>query len=139
MAKEIVIKVDHTLKGDTDVTQETIEIQDAQESTEKTKRKADKGASRTIAAFMGKQALNYAVSNYGNLTGDYIAQANIQGVIEIGGIIAMAFTGPVGVVASIGAVGVKVVSQQIDLYKKNLNTQLLRERTGMNNFSGGRL
>lgn len=139
MAKEIVIKVDHTLKGDTDVTQETTETQDAQASTERVKKKADKSPSKTIAMYMSKQALNYAVSNYGNLTGDYIAQANIQGTIEIGGIVAMAFTGPVGVVASIGAVGIKVASQQIDLYKKNLNTQLLRERTGMNTFSGGRL
>ena len=33
--------------------------------------------------YMGKQAMNYGLSNYGNLTGDYIMQEQLSAGVEL--------------------------------------------------------
>jgi hypothetical protein len=96
------------------------------------------GLGKIIAIDAVKRASQFALSNYGNLTGDYQTQANIQGGLELVGLGVMALSGPVGFAAAIGGLTLKAASSQIDLYKKNQATEMLRYRTGMNSFSGGR-
>lgn len=138
--KEYVIKVDLSVDtNDSSTGQTTNQIQDAEKDTNRTKKNSKDNASKAIAAYMGKQAANYAVSNYGNLTGDYIAQANIQGAIELGGMIGLAFTGPLGAAVALTGIALKAAAEQTEIYKSNLATSNLRERVGMTYYSGGRL
>lgn len=136
--KEYVIRVAYDVKSDEEVGKPTSGIQDAQANNKKTKEKEKENPAKAIAAYMGKQAANYAVSNYGNLTGDYIAQANIQGTIEVAGLMALAVTGPVGAVAAGAGLALRAASKTIDISKQNQQTAYLRERTGMATYSGGR-
>lgn len=97
------------------------------------------GAVNTALVNMGKQAINYGLQNYGELTGDYQTQANIQSFVEIGRMVAtVAIGGPVGAIAVAGELAFKAINQQIDLAKKRQETQLLRERTGVSAYNGGR-
>jgi len=138
--KEYVIKVDLNVDStESSSGQPTSTVQDAEKDTNRTKKKSKDSVSKAVAMQMAKQAANYAVSNYGNLTGDYIAQANIQGAIELGGMIGLAATGPVGAAVAFTGLMLKVASEQTEIYKKNLATSNLRERTGMSFYSGGRL
>src|SRR5690554_272623 len=85
-----------------------------------------------------KQATSFVFSNYGSLTGDYQTQANIQSGIEALGLIGIASTGPLGAAAALSTVAMKEATRQIDIAKRNRDTELLRQRTGMTNISGGR-
>lgn len=85
-----------------------------------------------------KQATSFVFSNYGSLTGDYQTQANIQSGIEALGLIGIASTGPLGAAAALSTVAIKEASRQMDITKRNRDTDLLRQRTGMTNISGGR-
>lgn len=86
--------------------------------------------SGAIAAMMAKKAIQYGVQNYGNLTGDYVTQANITGLIEVGGLIGMAATGPIGVAAALSSVAIQVASLEIDRSKQRQVVNFMRERTG---------
>ena len=96
------------------------------------------GAMNAVLSQTAKKALNYGLSNYGNLTGDYVSQANSQGIIEIGGVVATALTGPIGAVAVAGDLAFREISRQIELSNKNRQVEFLRARTGMIGYSGGR-
>lgn len=88
-------------------------------------------ASKTIAIHMGKQALSYAVSNYGNLTGDYIGQARINETLEVAGLIGMAVAGGwVGVAAAVGSLAIKAVNRYVDVKKSEIHSNAMRIRTG---------
>lgn len=88
-------------------------------------------ASKTIAIHMGKQALSYAMSNYGNLTGDYIGQTRINETLEVAGLIGMAVAGGwVGVTAAVGAVAIKAVNRYVDVKKSEIQSNAMRIRTG---------
>jgi len=96
------------------------------------------GIGKAVIANAVNQASQFALSNYGNLTGDYQTQANIQGGLEMVGLGIMALSGPVGAVAAVGSLVIKSINNQIDITKKNQQVELLRARTGMMNYSGGR-
>lgn len=83
-----------------------------------------------IAAMMAKKAIQYGIQNYGNLTGDYVTQANISGLIEVGGLVATAATGPIGVVAALSSVAIQVANLEIERAKQRQQVQFMRERTG---------
>lgn len=88
-------------------------------------------ASKAIAVHMGKQALSYAVSNYGNLTGDYIGQARINETLEVAGLIGMAVAGGwVGVAAAVGSLAIKAVNRYVDVKKSEIHSNAMRIRTG---------
>lgn len=97
------------------------------------------GVGKTIAIILGKQALNYVVSNYGNLTGDYVTQQNIQAGIEIASTVALLASGPVGTVVAAGNIGVRLLNDFMTREKHNRDVEILRMRTGMMGYSGGRL
>ncbi len=96
------------------------------------------GVGNAVVVGVATKALQFGLSNYGNLTGDYITQSKIEGIIEMGGLITMAATGPIGATTAIMALTLKEVNRQIDITKKNQATDLLRQRTGMQGTSRGR-
>lgn len=96
------------------------------------------GVTNAVVANVAKKAIQYGISQYGNLTGDYVTQANISAMIEIGGLVAMAATGPVGIAAAVTSLGIQAANYGIDMAKKRRETEFLRERTGMTQNSGGR-
>ncbi len=95
------------------------------------KKSAGGGVGKAIAISMGKQALAYATSNYGNLTGDYINQANISEGIEIAGLLAMGISSPVGAAAAIGAIAIRAVNRYIDVRKSETVSANMKERLGI--------
>lgn len=135
MATEYTLRVDNvvTIKGDDGTGQKT-----SKEEIKSREMSSQIGA--TIAIQMAKQATQFVVSNYGDLTGDYIQQKNIQGAIEIGGLALMAIKGgAVGVALAVGTLVIKVAQRNIEVERANRSIALLRERTGMIGWSGGRV
>lgn len=87
---------------------------------------------KTMAVQMGRQALQYALSNYGNLTGDYMGQSNISAGIEIGSLALMTITGgAVGALAAIGTLTVKNLNYYLDVKKSENQARAMRERVGL--------
>lgn len=99
---------------------------------------ASGSVSKLVAIQMGKQALQYGMSNYGNLTGDYVTQANIGAGVQIAGLVAMASQGPLGIAAAVFSLSTQVLNNGLDIAKKNREVQFLRERVGMTSINGGR-
>ena len=93
---------------------------------------------KAVIANAVNQAGQFALSNYGNLTGDYVTQQNVQGGLEMFGLGAMALSGPIGAGVTVGTLVIKGVNRQVEIVKKNQNVDLLKARTGMMNYSGGR-
>lgn len=135
MATEYTLRVDNvvTVKGDDGTGQKS-----SKEEIKSREMSSQIGA--TIAIQMAKQATQFVVSNYGDLTGDYIQQKNIQGAFEIGGLALMAIKGgAVGVALAVGTLVIKVAQRNIEVERANRSIALLRERTGMIGWSGGRV
>lgn len=136
MPKEYKISIQNQIVGlervETEQPQVQAPMQSQSAQTEALASKTSKfgSASKAIAIHMGKQALNYALSNYGNLTGDYIAQARISETLELAGLIAMAASGPVGMVAAAGNVAIKAFNRYIDVRKSEIQSNAMRIRTG---------
>ena len=86
---------------------------------------------------LGKQAVQYGISNYGNLTGDTIGQQQINAVLEVAGIVAMAAQGPLGMIAAAGVVGFKIADRAIDIEKSKIISRNMQQRTGIT-FGGSR-
>ena len=137
MAKEYKISIQNQIVGlervETEQPQVQAPMQSQSAQTEAlASRTATAGsASKAIAVHMGKQALSYAVSNYGNLTGDYIGQARINETLEVAGLIGMAVAGGwVGVAAAVGSVAIKAVNRYVDVKKSEIQSNAMRIRTG---------
>ena len=82
--------------------------------------------------YMGKQAMNYGLSNYGNLTGDYIMQEQIGAVTELAGMATSVLVGGwLGAVAVTAQLGLKVVNRGIDISKSRTTSNIQMERLGL--------
>lgn len=133
--KEYRISINNNLVGLEKVTEQKELIHPENVQAARTEALAEKTAkmgstSKAIAIHMGRQALNYALSNYGNLTGDHITQARISETLELAGLIAMAASGPVGMVAAAGNVAIKAFNRYIDVRKSEIQANALKVRTG---------
>lgn len=139
---EYIIKVQNELikTGDTHVpTEESATPEQTQKKIAKeASNEASGSVSKLVAIQIGKQALQYGMSNYGNLTGDYVGQANISAGLQVAGLVAMASQGPLGIAAAVTSLGIQAANYGIDMAKKRRETEFLRERTGMTQNSGGR-
>ena len=90
---------------------------------------------KAIGAMALKKGLQYGASNYGNLTGDYLAQSQINSTIEIAGLIGMAATGPIGIAVAVTSIGFKAIDFYTNRAKENQNIEYLRQRTATWNGS----
>ena len=133
--KEYRISINNNLVGLERVAEQKELIQPENVQAARTEALAEKTAkmgstSKAIAIHMGRQALSYAVSNYGNLTGDYIGQTRINEGLEIAGLIGMAASGWVGAAAAVGSVVIKAVNRYVDVKKSEIQSNAMRIRTG---------
>lgn len=136
--KEIHVIVENIITDNTESSnQPTSQITSSNDPAKQ--KSGGSGLGKAVMVNAVNQASQFALSNYGNLTGDYITQANVQGGLELIGLGLMAVSGPVGAVAAVSALTIKTINQQIEITKKNQQTAFLRARTGMMNYSGGRL
>lgn len=95
--------------------------------------------SKMVATYVGTQALKWATSNYGNLTGDYVTQANINEGIAIAGMgIAMAQSPIMGGLAAATALTVKGIERMLEIREQEQRAQSIRERVGTIISTGGR-
>ena len=133
--KEYRISINNNLVGLERVTEQKELIHPENVQAARTEALAEKTAkmgstSKAIAIHMGRQALSYAVSNYGNLTGDYIGQTRINEGLEVAGLIGMAASGWVGAAAAVGSVVIKAVNRYVDVKKSEIQSNAMRIRTG---------
>lgn len=96
-------------------------------------------AINTALVSAGKRIVSYSISQYGNLTGNTIAQRQIDDAMQIGSYITqIAVGGWVGAIA----VGLQVATNGINMAISNARTnqqaQLLYERSGNITIDGGR-
>lgn len=141
MSKEYHIYLDHNIAVDGEQTGGQLsETSSPEKSAKKQQSEAKTGATaKLVGVYIGKQAFQWATSNYGNLTGDYLGQAWINESIElaglVGGILVKPLTG--GIIAGV-VIAKKAIDKSIDRAKANQEAMLLRERVGGTVSSGGR-
>lgn len=94
---------------------------------------------RTALVQAGKQGLQYAVSQYGNLTGNSIGQRNINNGIEVASMITtIAIGGVVGAIAVATQTAINVANQGISNARANQVANMMYERSGNITRNGGR-
>lgn len=125
-------------KGTPSPTSKATPAQTQKKLAKEASNEASGSVSKLVAIQMGKQALQYGMSNYGNLTGDYVTQANIGAGVQIAGLVAMASQGPLGIAAAVFSLSTQALNNGLDIAKKNREVQFLRERVGMTSINGGR-
>lgn len=142
--KEYDIYIHHDISGgENETAGATSQIASAgttpQKQVEAAKTSNTSNITKLVAVKIGKDALQWGVSNYGNLTGDYLGQTRIQEAIGIGaGILTAAKGGVLGVIAVGATIGIKAANRAITLAKERQETELLRARVGRTISSGGR-
>ena len=141
MSKEYHIYLDHNIAVDGEQTGGQLsETSSPEKSAKKQQSEAKTGATaKLVGVYIGKQAFQWATSNYGNLTGDYLGQAWINESIELAGLVGGILVKPLkgGIIASV-VIAKKAIDKSIDRAKANQEAMLLRERVGGTVSSGGR-
>lgn len=109
--------------------------------------KAETSAALLVAQQIGKEALGFALQNYGDLTGDYTTQKLLQfglGVASDVSSIVIAGIATSGVGAIVAGVGVGIkygmqgVNYGFDILKQQQRATILRERLGNVAIGGDR-
>lgn len=93
--------------------------------------KSQSGVSKAIAVHMGQKAFQYMVSNYGELTGNYYAQEQINAALQITGMIGMAATGLVGAIVVGAQLAVMGIDRAIEVNTSRRTSRVLQERYGI--------
>lgn len=142
MSKDYHIYIDHNIGTSDEQTGGQIAGSTSPEKTAKKQQeeaKSGSSAAKLVGVYIGKQAFQWATSNYGNLTGDYVGQAWINESIELTGLIGGILVSPVkgSIIAGV-VIAKKAVDNYIERTKANQEAQVLRERVGGILSSGGR-
>lgn len=142
MSKDYHIYIDHNIETSDEQTGGQIAGSTSPEKTAKKQQeeaKSGSSAAKLVGVYIGKQAFQWATSNYGNLTGDYVGQAWINESIELTGLIGGILAKPVlGSVIAAAVIAKKATDKYIERTKANQEAMQLRERTGSLLSSGGR-
>lgn len=89
------------------------------------------GISKAVAANFVSKGAQYAISNYGNWTGDYQTQSSINSTLELASLVGIALTGTAGAVAAGTTFAVRGVDYFVHTKKRSQEIEYLRARTGM--------
>lgn len=123
-------------------TQETSTQESVAKSGDKTPKKDENTTQKAIKTALvsaGKNIASYGVSQYGNITGNTIAQRNIDNLLTVAGYVGQIAAG--GWVGAI-AVGVQLTAQISNNFiaatKANQQAELLYQRSGNITIDGGR-
>lgn len=128
--KEYRIAVDNNIVGIEQVNQTSPATRDP--AIAKPKEKKD-SISKVIAIDMAKKAITFAIQNYGNLNGDYLRQQQINDMVSIGGMLATAATGPVGMAVVGAQVTIAAINRIIDVKKSRVASKMMETRLGIAN------
>lgn len=88
--------------------------------------------SKLIAVEAGRRSANYAIKNYGNLTGDEIGQQQLSETINMIGMAALAFSSPVGAFAVGAKITGDLVDRAINVNKSRRASRTMQTRLGIN-------
>ena len=138
MSKVYEININHNIEsggGQIDggtTTPETTQKKQVEQS------KTGSTAGKLVGVYIAKQAFQWATSNYGNMTGDYIGQQWINEGIEITGLAIAALKSPMGLAVAGAVLAKKAIDKAVEVQKSRQNAQQLRERVGGTVSSGGR-
>lgn len=117
------------------------------EKAKDTGKKAETSAALLVAQQIGKEALGFALQNYGDLTGDYTTQKLMQFGLGVAGdissiVIAGIATGGTGAIVAGVGVGIKYGMQGVnygfDILKQQQRANILKERLGNASIGGDR-
>lgn len=131
---EIVVRLDHNVIDNTAVPQGTKDQPAVGQSAPKMQ-SGGIAIAKTVGVMALKKGMQYGVTNFGNLTGDYLTQSSINSAIEISGLVGMAATGPLGLAVATVSVGFKALDFYTTRAKQDQNISYLRERTATWNGS----
>lgn len=106
--------------------------------TPKEREKEDKSVGRVIAVQFAKKAATWAVSGYGDLTGDYLRQTTINEAISAATLVGQAFSSPLGAAMTVATLGISAANKAVELRKNEQEVAFLRERLGDISQRGGR-
>ncbi len=138
MSKVYEININHNIEGGGGqidggtTTPETTQKKQVEQS------KTGSTAGKLIGVYVAKQAFQWATSNYGNMTGDYIGQQWISEGIEITGLAIAALKSPMGLAVAGAILAKKAIDKAVEVQKSKQDAQQLRERVGGTVSSGGR-
>lgn len=138
MSKVYEININHNIEGGGGqidggtTTPETTQKKQVEQS------KTGSTAGKLVGVYVAKQAFQWATSNYGNMTGDYIGQQWISEGIEITGLAIAALKSPMGLAVAGAVLAKKAIDKAVEVQKSRQNAQQLRERVGGTVSSGGR-
>lgn len=117
------------------------------ESAKETSKKAESSAALLVAQQIGKEAVGFALQNYGDLTGDYTTQKLMQFGLGVASdissvVIAGVTTGGYGAIVAGVGIGIKYGMQGInygfDIMKQQQRANILKERLGNAAIGGDR-
>lgn len=106
-------------------------IKDATSTNEaKNKNAVDNSMIKGLIIDSGKKIVLNGLSNYGNLTGNYQAQSQVQNLVNIAGTAIQLMNFPVGTIATAVSLGNTAINEIIERNNQRLQVELLRERSG---------
>ena len=106
-------------------------IKDATTTNEaKNKNAVDNTMIKGLIIDSGKKIVLNGLSNYGNLTGNYQAQSQVQNLVNIAGTAIQLMNFPVGTIATAVSLGNTAINELIERNNQRLQVELLRERSG---------
>lgn len=137
MAQEIVLRVQNEVVG-----LETREIKpqkmankrpEPQRETEnKLKTQAKDNVGKIIAMQMGQKAAQFALQNYGNLTGDNMGQQQLNDALGVFGMGAMALYGGLPGVAMVAAqIAITGINRYVEIEKSRITSKNMQARVGI--------
>ena len=145
---EYRIYIHNVIEEDTSQTPEQqASSQTDPKKAKKTADKAEKSTALLIAQQIGKEALGFALQNYGDLTGDYTTQKLMQVGLSVATdissiVIAGIATGGTGAIVAGVGVGLKYGMQGINygfnIAKEQQRASILKERLGNAAIGGQR-
>lgn len=123
-------------------TQETSTQGVIAQGDDKTPRKDESTTQKAIKTALvsaGKNIASYGLSQYGNITGNTIAQRNIENALTIAGYVGQIVAGGwIGAIAVGAQLTTQALTTSIATAKANQQAELLYQRSGNITIDGGR-
>lgn len=95
--------------------------------------------SKAVATYIGTQAIRWGLSNYGNLTGDYLAQDALQNAVSLAGVgIAMVQSPIMGGAVAATMLVTAGVNRLVEMGNQERRANSITERVGTIISTGGR-
>lgn len=96
-------------------------------------------AMNTALVNAGKQIVSAGINQYGNLTGNTLANKQLDNATQVAGYVGQIIAGGmIGVIAVGTQLGVQGIANYVNRQKSNQEAQMLYERSGNVTINGGR-